>query len=80
MVGLIIGGYLSDRFGRKIVFYTGVVGIIIATWVMVFPKYFAVFIAGRLFNGLGSGRAFPFFLLITFILVFSAIASSEQKV
>lgn len=56
MVGLVIGGYLSDRFGRKRVFYIGVVGIVVATWVMVFPKYFAVFIAGRLFNGLGSGK------------------------
>lgn len=50
-----MGGYLSDRFGRKIVFYTGVVGIVAATWFVVFPKYFAVFLAGRVLNGLGSG-------------------------
>ncbi|CAB3983634.1 organic cation transporter -like [Paramuricea clavata] len=74
MVGLIIGGYLADRFGRKIVFYTGVVGIVIATWVMVFPKYFAVFIAGRLFNGLGSG-----FMNATYYVIVAEYTSKRHR-
>jgi MFS family permease len=56
LVGLLSGGYLSDRFGRKKIFYSGLVSITIATWIMIFPESFVVFIVCRIVIGLGSGK------------------------
>ena len=61
LVGLPIGGFLSDRYGRKIVYCSGCVGVLFVTWVTVFPKYFAVFIAGRTFSGLANGKSIDTF-------------------
>ena len=55
LLGLLAGGYLSDRFGRKKIFYSGLVSITIATWIMIFPKSFIVFIICRIIIGIGSG-------------------------
>ena len=55
LAGLVIGGYLSDRFGRRIILYAGIFFIVLATWIMVFPKVFMVFIVCRLAVGFGSG-------------------------
>lgn len=56
LLGLIAGGYLADKFGRKKIFYTGVASITIATWIMIFPESFIVFIVCRVLIGLGSGK------------------------
>ena len=55
LVALLVGGPLSDYFGRRFVWYTGTHFIIIATWIMVYPKVLAVFIVCRIFIGVGSG-------------------------
>ena len=57
LVGLLIGGFLSDRYGRKVVYCSGCVGVLFVTWVTVFPKDFAVFIAGRTLSGLANGKS-----------------------
>ncbi|XP_046846068.1 organic cation transporter protein-like [Xenia sp. Carnegie-2017] len=55
LLGLLFAGYLSDRFGRKKIFIAGVIAITIATWIMIFPKSFIVFIVCRIIIGAGSG-------------------------
>ena len=57
LVGLLIGGFLSDRYGRKVVYCSGCIGVLFVTWVTVFPKDFAVFIAGRTLSGLANGKS-----------------------
>jgi MFS family permease len=56
LVALLVGGYISDTFGRRIIWYGGCALAIVATWIMVFPKAFAVFIVCRVFIGIGAGR------------------------
>ena len=56
LIALVIGGYLSDKYGRKIIFYSGCVIILITSWIMIFPKAFVVFIVCRVFIGIGSGN------------------------
>jgi MFS family permease len=58
LLGLLCGGYLSDRFGRKKIFYSGLASVTIATWVMIFPKSFIVFIICRIVIGVGSGKVY----------------------
>ena len=58
LIALFLGGYLGDRLGRKIIYYFPLVGVVLATWLIVFPKHFAVFIAGRTFIGMCSGMFF----------------------
>lgn len=66
LVASLIGGFAADRYGRRIVYYIGLVGTVIGTWVMVFPQYFAVFIAARTFVGLALGlQNAPGFVLLT---------------
>ncbi|XP_028398773.1 solute carrier family 22 member 5-like [Dendronephthya gigantea] len=66
LLGLIAGGYLADKFGRKIIFYIGSASVIIATWIMIFPESFIVFIVCRVFIGLGSGfRNATSFVMLT---------------
>ncbi|CAB4006947.1 organic cation transporter -like [Paramuricea clavata] len=55
LVALLVGGLISDMFGRKIIWYAGCALIAVATLIMVFPKAFVVFIVCRLFIGIGSG-------------------------
>ena len=55
IIGLLIGGYLSDRFGRRFILYTGFVCLVVPNWVMVFPKEFIVFIVCRIIIGFGQG-------------------------
>ncbi|XP_046846066.1 solute carrier family 22 member 15-like [Xenia sp. Carnegie-2017] len=55
LLGLLFGGYLSDRFGRKKIFTAGVIAITIVTWIMIFPKSFVVFIVCRIIIGVGLG-------------------------
>ena len=55
LVALLVGGVMSDKFGRKKIYYVGCVLIIVATCIMVFPKAFVVFIVCRVFIGMGSG-------------------------
>ena len=56
LIGLLLGGYCSDRFGRREIFYTGMASVMIATWVMIFPKSFIVFIVCRVVVGVGAGE------------------------
>ena len=56
LLGLLFAGYLSDRFGRKKIFIAGIIAITIATWIMIFPKSFIVFILCRIIIGVGSGK------------------------
>ena len=57
-IGLFVGGYAGDRLGRKIIYYFPLVGVVLVTWLMVYPKHFAVFIACRTFIGMSSGKVF----------------------
>ena len=56
LTALLVGGALADNFGRRMTMYGGVVLIVIATWIMVFPKAFVVFIVCRVFIGMGAGK------------------------
>ena len=55
LLALLIGGFLADKFGRKIMLCGGCAVVTFATWIMVFPKAFMVFIVCRVFIGVGSG-------------------------
>jgi MFS family permease len=55
LVSLLVGGFFSDRFGRRIVWYCGGDLVLLATWIMIFPQSFVVFIVCRVFIGIGSG-------------------------
>ncbi|CAB4025814.1 organic cation transporter, partial [Paramuricea clavata] len=57
-IGLLVGGYAGDRWGRKITIDLSLIGVTLATWVMVYPKDFAVYIAARTFIGMTSGKVF----------------------
>ena len=54
---LVIGGYLSDKYGRRIVIISGIYLAIIASLIIVFPKSLIVFIVFRIFIGFGGGLA-----------------------
>lgn len=58
LASLLVGGFISDRFGRKIVWYCGGDIVLLATWIMIFPRSFAVFIVCRVFIGIGTGTAY----------------------
>ena len=55
LVCLPIAGYLSDKFGRRIIVGVGFVVNTLAALIVVFPKSFIVFIVCRLIFGMGSG-------------------------
>ena len=55
LVALLVGGSISDYFGRRSVLCAGFYIIIIATWIMIYPKVFVVFIVCRVLIGIGSG-------------------------
>ena len=74
-IGLLVGGYAGDRWGRKITYDLPIVGVILATWVMVYPKHFAVYIAARTFIGMTSGKVF----LVSCIYVY-VVRTRVQKV
>ena len=57
-IGLLVGGYAGDKWGRKITIDLPLIGVTLATWVMVYPKHFAVYIAARTFIGMASGKVF----------------------
>lgn len=56
LIALLVGGFLSDKFGRRIVWYGSCALVAIATCIMIFPKAFVVFIVCRVFIGVGSGK------------------------
>lgn len=56
LLALLVGGYLSDTFGRRKIFCGGCTIVVVATFIAVFPKAFWIFIVGRIFIGIGSGR------------------------
>ena len=55
LVALLVGGAISDYFGRRFIWYAGLYVMIIATWIMVYPEVLVVFIVCRVFIGIGSG-------------------------
>ena len=55
LAALLVVGVFADNFGRRITAYAGVFLMVLATWVIVFPKSFVVFIVCRVFIGLGTG-------------------------
>ena len=55
LIGLLIGGYLSDKYGRRFVCISGTSFNVIVSLIMVFPKSFIAFIAYRIFTGFGTG-------------------------
>ena len=55
LVGLLIGGYLSDKYGRRRIVGSGYAINAIVSLVIVFPKSYIAFIICRLVFGLGSG-------------------------
>jgi putative MFS transporter len=57
VIGLLIGGYLSDKYGRRIIVGSGYAIMTIVSFIVVFPKYYIVFIVCRVIFGLGSGIA-----------------------
>ena len=59
LAALLVGGVLSDKFGRRNVWYGSGIVILVATWSMIFPKSFVVFIVCRIFIGIGSGTYLP---------------------
>lgn len=55
LAALLVGGVFADNFGRRITAYAGVFLMVLATWIIVFPKSFVVFIVCRVFIGVGTG-------------------------
>jgi predicted MFS family arabinose efflux permease len=55
LICLLIGGYLSDKYGRRLVCMSGISLNVIVSIIIVFPKSFIVFIACRIFIGFGAG-------------------------
>ena len=55
VASLLVGGVFSDNFGRRIAWSSGIFLMVLATWIMVFPKSFVVFIVCRVFIGIGAG-------------------------
>ena len=57
LVGVLTGGYLSDRYGRRKIVAVGLIIGAITSLIVVFPKRFIVFIVCRLIFGFGRGTA-----------------------
>ncbi|XP_028401282.1 solute carrier family 22 member 16-like [Dendronephthya gigantea] len=57
LIALLVGGFLSDKYGRKRLWYGGCVLVVVASWIMIFPKAFLVFFVCRVFIGIGLGFA-----------------------
>ncbi|XP_028391580.1 solute carrier family 22 member 16-like isoform X2 [Dendronephthya gigantea] len=55
LIGLPIGGLLSDKFGRRKLVFAGFLANVVAAIVVVYPKHFLVFIFCRLLFGFGYG-------------------------
>jgi MFS family permease len=55
LAALLVGGVLSDKFGRRNIWYGSCIIILVATWIMIFPRTFVVFIVCRIFIGIGTG-------------------------
>ena len=55
LVGLLIGGYLSDRYGRRKLVASGFAINAIASLIVVFPKSYIVFVFCWVIFGLGTG-------------------------
>jgi MFS family permease len=72
LAALFVGGVLSDKFGRRNIWYGSGIIILIATWSMIYPKFFVVFIVCRIFIGIGSGTVctYPTILFVIGLLLF----------
>jgi MFS family permease len=57
-IGLVIGGYLSDKYGRKRTVGSGYAMNSIVAFILVFPKSYIVFTVCRLIFGFGSGSIY----------------------
>ena len=57
LIGLLIGGYLSDKYGRRRTSMFGQSLNFLASLAMVFPKSYIVFVVCRIAVGFGRGMA-----------------------
>ena len=57
LTGLLIGGYLSDKYGRRRTTMFGHSLNVFASLAMVFPKSYIVFVVCRIAIGFGAGIA-----------------------
>ncbi|XP_046846902.1 solute carrier family 22 member 15-like [Xenia sp. Carnegie-2017] len=74
LLGLLLGGYLSDKFGRRKIFICGIVSVTVATWIMIFPKSFELFIICRVFIGIGSG-----FYNATYLILLMEFTTAKHR-
>jgi putative MFS transporter len=59
VIGILPAGYLADRFGRRWVFFGGIVAYSVVTFVTGFVNSASAIAALRLVAGLGMGAVFP---------------------
>lgn len=55
----LVTGTLSDRIGRKILIYPGMIIQGIGIWVVLFTNFFWGWIVGMLFLGIGTALLYP---------------------
>ncbi|KAG6451359.1 organic cation transporter protein [Manduca sexta] len=76
LIGSILFGFLSDRYGRKITFLISITGVIVLGFGVPFSPNYTVFTVLRFFLGMATAGT----MVVSFVIIMEAIGSKYRGV